>query len=203
VNLYETTFIINSQADDAAIDRQVKAVSDLISQNGGTVVHERRIGTRRMAYEIMGLTQGFYTSIYFEAPPSIPAVLDRFYKLEDPYIRHLTVHFDGDIEAVKENKHFGFIPEHGRGHYQHEGPGGRDGARREGSPAPRREPAAPRKAEPANVPPAPPETTVPAEDKGPAETATPEKKIDEPAKADTGPSVDTPLPETTDEDDLL
>lgn len=113
MNLYETTFILNPQADDATLDRQVKAISDLISSNGGKVVHEDRMGTRRLAYEIQGLTQGYYTSVYFEGAGDLPKVLDRHYRLEEPYIRHLTLVFEGDIEQVKEARGERIPPEFG------------------------------------------------------------------------------------------
>ncbi len=102
MNRYETTFILNSQADDATIDRQVKAVSDIITTNGGAILHEDRMGTRRLAYEIAGLTQGYYMSFIFEAPAGVLPLLERHYKLEEPYVRHLTVIFDADLEAVKK-----------------------------------------------------------------------------------------------------
>lgn len=99
MNLYETTFIVNPQADDVSIDRQVKSITDLISSNGGKILREDRMGTRRLAYDIEGLTQGYYTSIVFEAPPETPSVLSRHYRLEEPYIRHLTVLFEGPLES--------------------------------------------------------------------------------------------------------
>jgi small subunit ribosomal protein S6 len=104
VRLYETTFIINPQSDDATIDRQVKAVSELITTNGGKIVFEDRIGTRRLAYEIRGLTQGYYANFVFEGPASVLPVLDRHYRLEEPYIRFLTTIFEGDVEAIRERR---------------------------------------------------------------------------------------------------
>ncbi|MFH1299837.1 MAG: 30S ribosomal protein S6, partial [Planctomycetota bacterium] len=62
MNLYETTFIVNPQSDDASLDRQVKSITDLITANGGKILKEDRMGTRRLAYEIQGLTQGYYTN---------------------------------------------------------------------------------------------------------------------------------------------
>ncbi len=104
MRLYETTFIINPQSDDASIDRQVKAVSELIAANGGKIVYEDRIGTRRLAYEIRGLTQGYYANFIFEAPASVLPVLDRHYRLEEPYVRYLTTAFEGNVEAIKERR---------------------------------------------------------------------------------------------------
>jgi len=99
---YETTFIVNPQADDAAIDRQVEAVVDLIKSDGGNILHEQRIGTRRLAYPIAGLVQGFYASILFEADSNVLTLLERLYKLEEPYIRYLTIRYDGKLPEAEE-----------------------------------------------------------------------------------------------------
>ena len=94
---YETTFIVNPQADDATIDRQVTAIVDIIKADGGEILRENRIGTRRMQFPIAGLTQGFYTSLIFDSEAGVLPKLDRYYKLEEPYIRYLTIRYDGPI----------------------------------------------------------------------------------------------------------
>ncbi|MCP4684354.1 MAG: 30S ribosomal protein S6 [bacterium] len=104
MRLYETTFIVNPQSDDAAIDRQVSAVSELIKNNEGEIVKEDRIGTRRLAYSLAGLTQGFYASVIFKAPTSVLPILERHYKLEEPYIRYLTIKYERDLKELEEPK---------------------------------------------------------------------------------------------------
>lgn len=99
---YETTFIVNPQADDAAIDQQVTAVADLIKNDGGQILNERRIGTRRLAYQIAGLVQGFYASFIFDAESTVLPKLERLYKLEEPYVRYLTIRFDGPLPSTEE-----------------------------------------------------------------------------------------------------
>ncbi len=97
---YETTFIVNPQSDDATIDRQVSAVTDIITGNGGEIVREERMGTRRLAYPIAGLTQGFYATVYFKSTPAVLPLLDRHYKLEEPYVRYLTIVFEAEFEQL-------------------------------------------------------------------------------------------------------
>ena len=107
MRLYETTFIVNPQVDDAAIDRQVSAVAELIRNNQGEIVREDRLGTRRLAYGIAGLTQGFYASFIFKAPAGVLPLLERHYKLEEPYVRHLTIKYERDIadlDAERESR---------------------------------------------------------------------------------------------------
>ncbi|HUV30769.1 MAG TPA: 30S ribosomal protein S6 [Acidobacteriota bacterium] len=99
---YETTFIINPQVDDATIDRQVKAVLDIITGNGGTILRQNRMGTRRLAYEIKGLTQGYYADVVFEGSPEVLSLLTRHYRLEEPYVRYLTILFEGSLTEEGE-----------------------------------------------------------------------------------------------------
>jgi len=101
VKLYETCFIVNPQTDEAAIERSVKAVMDLITSRGGKIVYEDRMGTRRMVYAIGGLTQGYYTSLIYEAEPTFNVELERMYHLDESYIRHITILYDGDPEQVR------------------------------------------------------------------------------------------------------
>jgi small subunit ribosomal protein S6 len=101
VKLYETCFIVNPQTDEAAIEKSVKSVVDLITNRGGKIVVDDRMGTRRMTYAIDGLTQGYYTSLIFEAPPTLNAELERHYRLDESYIRHITILYDGDPEQVR------------------------------------------------------------------------------------------------------
>lgn len=101
---YETTFIINPQTDDASIDKHVQDVANLITENDGKIIHQENMGTRRLAYEINKLTQGFYANFVYEAPQSFLPKLDRLFKLNEAYIRDLTVRFEGDPEVIFNKK---------------------------------------------------------------------------------------------------
>lgn len=104
MRLYETAFILNPQTDDATIDRQVKTVATLITDNGGKIINEDRMGTRRMAFPIEGLHNGYYAALLYEAGPEIPARLERLFHLDEAYVRHLTILFDGNPEQVREQQ---------------------------------------------------------------------------------------------------
>lgn len=101
---YETCFIVNPQTDDAAIERHVNAVREHIQNNGGTILEEDRMGTRRLAYPIQNLTQGYYTAMIFEGDGKLIQSLDRFLKLEEPYIRHLTIRWDNRKVVVRKKE---------------------------------------------------------------------------------------------------
>ncbi|HKK21226.1 MAG TPA: 30S ribosomal protein S6 [candidate division Zixibacteria bacterium] len=115
MRFYETTFIVNPQTDDATIDNHVKDVASVITDNSGKIVHEDHMGTRRLAYPINGLTQGYYASFIFEAPTSVLPLLDRHFMLNEQYIRNLTVRFDGDPQKYLEELSAVLIPRDTRG----------------------------------------------------------------------------------------
>lgn len=100
MRIYETTFIINPQTDDAVIDKNVKDVASIITSNNGKIHHEDFLGTRRLAYDILGLTHGYYASFIFEGPTELMPLLDKHFKLNEAYIRNLTVVFEGDLEKI-------------------------------------------------------------------------------------------------------
>lgn len=99
MRVYETTFIVNPQTDDATIDQQVIAIADLIGRFGGKILREERMGTRRLAYTINKLTQGYYHSFIYEGPQELLPELDRFFRINEAYLRNLTVMFEGDLSA--------------------------------------------------------------------------------------------------------
>ena len=102
--LYETTFIVNPQSEDAVIEEKVKAISELILSNGGKIVREDRMGTRRLAYPINKLHQGYYATFLHESDKSVLPLLDRHMKLGEEYMRHLTIRFEADPERVYGDK---------------------------------------------------------------------------------------------------
>jgi len=101
---YETTVIVNPQAEESQIDEQVKSVARLITENGGKIIREERMGTRRLAYPIEGLNQGYYAVFCYESEPPVLPIIDRHLKLGEAYLRHLTIIFDGDPEVVYGDK---------------------------------------------------------------------------------------------------
>jgi small subunit ribosomal protein S6 len=101
IRIYETTFIVNPQSEEAVVDRQVKDIAEAITNHGGKILQEDRIGTRRLAYEINGLSHGHYAGFIFEGNNELLTNLDKFYRHNEQYVRFLTVLFDADVEKVK------------------------------------------------------------------------------------------------------
>ncbi len=117
MKIYETTFVINPQSDDAGIEAQVKSISDIITAGGGKIIRDDHMGTRRLAYDIKGLSQGYYGGFIFESGPNLIANLDLYYRQNEEYLRHLTVYFPGTIEELEKSRIAAESSDRGRDHY--------------------------------------------------------------------------------------
>ncbi len=108
VRNYETTFIINPQSDDATIEKHVSDIKDIITNSKGTIINENHMGTRRLAYEIDKLTQGYYATFIYEAPTEVLPLLEQHFKINEAYIRDLTIRLECDPqEYLKQQDPFG------------------------------------------------------------------------------------------------
>jgi small subunit ribosomal protein S6 len=90
--VYDSTFILNPQIEEAGCDSRIKNLIKLIDENGGKLVKENRIGMRRMAYEIQKLSQGYYVSLVYEGNNEVVNELERNLRLDESCLRFLTCH---------------------------------------------------------------------------------------------------------------
>ncbi len=97
---YETTFVIDSLQKTEEMQATVGKIETFINNHGGSIVKKDEWGKKRLAYEINRKQYGTYIHLLFQAPGSMPALLEREYKLEESILRYLTVTADG--HAVKK-----------------------------------------------------------------------------------------------------
>lgn len=112
MSVYDTTFVLNPQLEEAGLDQRVKEVVDLIGANGGTMVKENRLGMRKLAYEINKLTQGYYVSLVYEGEGNLVNELEHRFRMDDNCLRFLTCMYQ-EVTNVMES---GFGDRHDRGY---------------------------------------------------------------------------------------
>jgi len=78
-------------AEEEAVEAVAAKFESLITSNGGTVDKIDRWGKRRLAYEIKDFNEGIYFVVYFTAPASVVAELERVMKITDEILRHMVV----------------------------------------------------------------------------------------------------------------
>ena len=87
---YEAMLIINPAVGEEAIAAIVERFKSLIEKNG-TLAEVDEWGTRRLAYEINHITEGYYVLISFNSTPDLPAEVERIANITDGVIRSLVV----------------------------------------------------------------------------------------------------------------
>lgn len=88
--LYETLFIVNNTIGEEAIKEVVEKFTSLISDNG-EIESVNEWGTRRLAYPIDDLTEGYYVLIRFFSAHDFPAELERLFNINDSILRNIII----------------------------------------------------------------------------------------------------------------
>jgi small subunit ribosomal protein S6 len=89
---YETIFILDPGLDESQVKDEVAKIENLIAGMQGEVVGTEAGGKRKLAYEIDGKREGYYTMITFRSEPSSLGEIERAYKLNENVLRYIIVH---------------------------------------------------------------------------------------------------------------
>lgn len=94
MNQYEAVFIVTPVLSEPQVKETVKKFRDIITENGGEMIHEEDWGMKKLAYPIQKKSTGFYHLFEFKANP---AFIDKFeieIRRDEKVIRFMTVKLD-------------------------------------------------------------------------------------------------------------
>ena len=94
INQYETVFIVTPVLSEAQMKETVQKFKDLITGEGGEIVHEEDWGLKKLAYPIQKKTTGFYYLIEFKAKGSFVQKFETEYRRDERIMRFLTFAMD-------------------------------------------------------------------------------------------------------------
>ena len=107
-NTYELTYIVNSVLSEEQIKDLVDRVTEYIKEGGSDIIDVDVWGSRRLGYPIQKKRNGFYVNMYFRAPGSFIARLERALEIDDNILRYLTLKMDPKMirhhEEQRKNK---------------------------------------------------------------------------------------------------
>ncbi len=104
MNQYETVFIATPVLSEPQMKEAVKKFRDIITSNGGEIVHEEDWGMKKLAYPIQHKSTGFYHLFEFKAQPDMIAKLETEFRRDERIIRFLTVKLDKYAIAYSEKR---------------------------------------------------------------------------------------------------
>lgn len=110
-NFYELTYVVNPVLEEDQVQNEIKKVDDLLSKHKAEVDKKDEWGIQRLAYEIDGKNSGYFVNMYFEVDGKAIEELERLFRIEDNFIRHLAIKYDNKMKRHYEMKKKGELPE--------------------------------------------------------------------------------------------
>ena len=104
---YETMFVMTPVLSEVQARELVDKFRGLLQEKQAEIVHEAKIGLKRLAYPIQHQSTGVYHLFEFKATPDLVAALATAYKREDKVIRFSTFALDKHGVAYNEKKRSG------------------------------------------------------------------------------------------------
>jgi len=94
LNQYETVFICTPVLSEPQVKEAVKKFRDIVTENGGELLHEEGWGMKKLAYPIQKKSTGFYHLFEYKANPAFVAKLELEFRRDERIIRFMTVKLD-------------------------------------------------------------------------------------------------------------
>src|SRR5262245_55728069 len=91
---YETVIIFSPLLSEEDVKREITKYTKMVTDGGATILEERTLGLRQLAYAIKGKSNGIYFIMEFVGSPQQVNRLEVEFRRDENIIRFLTVKLD-------------------------------------------------------------------------------------------------------------
>ncbi len=91
MQFYEIMFIIQPEFEGEELENAVSSVANVLENEGAEITSIKKVGKRRLAYEINDIKEGYYILVYVQSGSDIVPALDHFFKVSEGYLRYMVV----------------------------------------------------------------------------------------------------------------
>lgn len=88
---YEIMFIVKSDMEEAEIKKTAESMKKVLTDNNATIIEEKAMGQRELAYEINKMKTGYYFLYIVEAESNAIDEFERISRINENILRHLTI----------------------------------------------------------------------------------------------------------------
>jgi small subunit ribosomal protein S6 len=99
---YESVIILTPVLSEQQVQEATASFRELITGNGGQMVHEENWGLTKLAYPIQKKVTGFYHIFEFAAPGEVVDALELAFRRDERVMRYMTTRLDK--HALKYNE---------------------------------------------------------------------------------------------------
>ena len=87
---YETLFVLRANTDEESRAALIAKFTGIIN-NDGEVTKVDEWGTKKLAYEIKKVNEGYYVLVDFKASTDLPLELERNFRISDDVLRYVVI----------------------------------------------------------------------------------------------------------------
>lgn len=84
---YEVMYILKANLEEAARQATIDSLNAIITNDGGVIESTNEWGLREFAYEIDGMTKGYYVVVTFNGTAAAVAEFERIARINKDVIR--------------------------------------------------------------------------------------------------------------------
>ena len=88
---YEIMFIVRPDMEEAEIKKTAEDMKKVLTDDKATIVEEKAMGQKELAYEINKYTTGYYYLLVVEASKEAEQEFNRVARINENLLRHLIV----------------------------------------------------------------------------------------------------------------
>jgi small subunit ribosomal protein S6 len=88
---YETVFVLTPVLSEEQLQETIDKFRRFLQEKKAEIVHEDKIGLKKLAYPIQRKSTGVYHLFEFKATPDVISALETEYRREEKVIRFLTL----------------------------------------------------------------------------------------------------------------
>ena len=88
---YEMLYIIEASTSDEKREELISKVKAMVENNGGNAQEPEKWGVRKFAYPINYKNEGYYVLMNFEAPETVPHIMESQLLILDGIVRHMII----------------------------------------------------------------------------------------------------------------
>jgi small subunit ribosomal protein S6 len=104
---YETVFVTTPVLSEEQLQEVISKFRSFLEEREVEIVHEDRMGLKKLSYSIQRKHTGIYHLFEFRAIPSVISALETEYKREERIIRFLTLSLDKHGVEYNDKKRSG------------------------------------------------------------------------------------------------
>ena len=93
---YELAVVLSAAIDDEARSATLDRVKDYVEKAGGSITNVDDWGKKKLAYDILKMSEAYYYFIQFEAETDAPGEIESNVRLMESVIRFLCIKKDED-----------------------------------------------------------------------------------------------------------